>query len=109
MQTFVSNTKPFGCSSEQEELNNTTSHSYLQSTDYSKNPINYSDSESIKDAAQLMTDKHLNTNVVVNKHKPIGIIRDKDLRTELATGKTGISESLTAAIYDSIISKNETR
>jgi len=58
MLTFVSNTKPSESSSEHKELNNAANHSDLQSADYSKNLVSYSDSESIKNTAQLMTNKH---------------------------------------------------
>ncbi len=103
MQTFVSNTKPFDSSREHELLSNNVSHSDLQSADYSKNPITCSDATSIKNAARLMTDKHVGSIVVVKNKKPIGIITDKDLRTKIATGRITISETVTAIMSSPVI------
>ena len=103
MQTFVSNTKPSESSNDHKELSTTRTHSDLQSADYSKNPITCTESESIKDAAQLMTNKHVGSIIVVKNHKPIGIITDKDLRTKIATGKIAISEPVTAIMSSPVI------
>ena len=103
MQTFVSNTKPFDSSREHKLLSNSISHSDLQSADYSKNPITCSDATSIKNAARLMTDKHVGSIVVVKNKKPIGIITDKDLRTKIATGRIAISETVTAIMSSPVL------
>lgn len=81
--------------------------SYLQSADYSKNPITCTIDSSIQSAAQTMSQKHIGSIIVVENNKPIGIITDKDLRTKIATGAILISESVSKIMSSPVITYPE--
>ncbi|WP_439151138.1 DUF294 nucleotidyltransferase-like domain-containing protein [Winogradskyella sp.] len=96
MHSFISNTRTEQDSGDTTIVVDQQNISDLQSADYSKNPVTCSSSTTVKDAALLMSSKHVGSVVVVEKCKPIGIITDKDLRIKIATGKVPISEAVTA-------------
>lgn len=62
-----------------------------QSAQFNKNPITCSKDISIREAAKTMRDKVINSIVVVEDKRPIGIITDKDFRTKIATGEHSIN------------------
>jgi CBS domain-containing protein len=95
MQAFISNTRSQQNSDNLEFLQGDQSISDLQSADYSKNPITCDSATSIKEAAILMSQKHVGSIVVVENENPIGIITDKDLRTKIATGNVPITKAVT--------------
>lgn len=105
MTSFISNTKS---SSLGEDGANFTSEFEgdlleLQSADYSKNPITCGKDSTIEEAANIMTQKHVGSIVIVEENKPIGIITDKDLRTKIATGKFNISNKVSTIMSRPVI------
>lgn len=78
-----------------------------QSADYSKNPINCSAQTSIKEAAQIMTNKRVGSIIIAKNNMPIGIITDKDLRIKIATGLISIEESVTKIMSSPVITYPE--
>ncbi|WP_296383073.1 DUF294 nucleotidyltransferase-like domain-containing protein [Winogradskyella sp.] len=101
MTSFVTNSRNIESNITSSEFTN------LQSADYSKNPITCSIDTSIQSAAQIMTEKHVGSIVVVNELKPIGIITDKDLRTKIATGSISISESVSKIMSSPVVTYPE--
>lgn len=91
-----------------ETLQHSSEYTYLQTADYSKNPITCSINTSIKDAASIMTEKHVGSIVIVDNKRPIGIITDKDLRTKIATGKHLINDSVSCIMSSPVIAYPET-
>ncbi|MHB1197499.1 MAG: DUF294 nucleotidyltransferase-like domain-containing protein [Lutibacter sp.] len=73
-----------------------TSFTEIQSAEFSKNPVTTLKTSTIKEAAQIMSDKRVGSILVVENKNPIGIITDKDLRSKIATGLVSIDESVTA-------------
>ncbi|MGB5417957.1 DUF294 nucleotidyltransferase-like domain-containing protein [Algibacter sp.] len=78
-----------------------------QSADYSKNPVHCNQQTSIKDAAQIMTNKRVGSIIIAKNNMPIGIITDKDLRTKIATGLVSIDESVTKIMSSPVITYPE--
>lgn len=73
-----------------------TSFTEIQSAEFSKNPVTTLKTSTIKEAAQIMSDKRVGSILIVENKNPIGIITDKDLRSKIATGLVSIEESVTA-------------
>lgn len=73
-----------------------TSFTEIQSAEFSKNPVTTLKTSTIKEAAQIMSDKRVGSILIVENKNPIGIITDKDLRSKIATGLVSIDESVTA-------------
>ena len=96
IQAFISNTRPEQISDNPLIHSRDQSIADLQSADYSKNPVTCNASTSVKEAAILMSNKHVGSIVVVENNKPLGIITDKDLRTKIATGKIAITETVSS-------------
>lgn len=108
MASFVSNTSNFKAENLDEAVVDASSISDLQTADYSKNPITCSEETTIKDAAQIMTAKHVGSIIITENKKPIGIITDKDLRTKIATGLVDISQSVSKIMSSPLITFPET-
>tara|TARA_Y100000589_G_C27166517_1_gene634975 strand:- start:18 stop:1907 length:1890 start_codon:yes stop_codon:yes gene_type:complete len=110
MASFVSNTR--GKNPDDDDflktLQNSSEYTYLQTADYSKNPIVCGIDTKISEAASIMTEKHVGSIVIVNNKKPIGIITDKDLRTKIATGKHSIEDSVSSIMSSPVITYPET-
>lgn len=110
MASFVSNTR--GKNPDDDDflktLQNSSEYTYLQTADYSKNPIVCGIDTKISEAASIMTEKHVGSIVIVNNKKPIGIITDKDLRTKIATGKHSIKDSVSSIMSSPVITYPET-
>ncbi len=104
MASFVTNSRSLETNSSNEI---SSQFSYLQSADYSKNPITCTIESTIQSAAQTMSQKHIGSIVVVKDSKPIGIITDKDLRTKIATGEISISESVSKIMSSPVITYPE--
>ncbi|MDO9275950.1 MAG: DUF294 nucleotidyltransferase-like domain-containing protein [Lutibacter sp.] len=68
----------------------------IQSAEFSKNPVTTLKTSTIKEAAQIMSDKRVGSILIVENKNPVGIITDKDLRSKIATGLFSIDESVTA-------------
>lgn len=73
-----------------------TGFTEIQSAEFSKNPVTTLKTATIKEAAQIMSDKRVGSILIVENKNPIGIITDKDLRSKIATGLVSIDESVTA-------------
>ncbi len=82
---------------------NESSFTEVQSADYSKDPITCKLDTSIKEAAQIMTNKRVGSIVIVENRNPLGIITDKDLRTKIATGTVSIDESVDKIMSSPVI------
>lgn len=110
MASFASNTRVKQADDNDfiDSLNRSSEYTYLQTADYSKNPITCSIHTSVKEAAQIMTEKHVGSIIIVNDNKPIGIITDKDLRTKIATGKHTIEDKVSAIMSSPVITYPET-
>lgn len=110
MASFVSNTRGKNPSDDDfvKTLQNSTEYTYLQTADYSKNPVTCRIDTSIKEAANIMTDKHVGSIIIVDNLKPIGIITDKDLRTKIATGKYPIDDTVSTIMSSPVITYPET-
>ncbi len=110
MASFISNTRVKSNDNNDfiETLQHASEYTYLQTADYSKNPITCSVTTSIKDAACIMTKKHVGSIVIVDNGKPIGIITDKDLRTKIATGKHHIKDTVSSIMSSPVITYPET-
>lgn len=85
----------------------TSEYSYLQSADYSKNPVTCSSDTLVKSAAKTMTEQHIGSIIITKDAKPVGIITDKDLRTKIATGQFSISESVSSIMSSPVITYPE--
>ncbi|GAB5563204.1 MAG: DUF294 nucleotidyltransferase-like domain-containing protein [Winogradskyella sp.] len=110
MASFASNTRAKQSDDDDfiESLNRSSEYTCLQTADYSKNPITCSIHTSVKEAAQIMTEKHVGSIIIVNDNKPIGIITDKDLRTKIATGKNTIEDKVSVIMSSPVITYPET-
>lgn len=110
MASFASNTRGKNPSDDDfvKTLQNSTEYTYLQTADYSKNPVTCRIDTSIKEAANIMTDKHVGSIIIVDNLKPIGIITDKDLRTKIATGKYQIDNTVSTIMSSPVITYPET-
>ena len=73
------------------------------SADFSKNPITCELETTIKEAAQIMTNKRVGSIIITNDNKPLGIITDKDLRTKIATGKYSINGKVSEIMSSPVI------
>lgn len=110
MASFASNIRAKNTEEEDfvETLQNSSEYAYLQTADYSKNPITCSINTCIKDAACIMTETHVGSIIIVDDKKPIGIITDKDLRTKIATGKHSINDTVSCIMSSPVITYPET-
>jgi CBS domain-containing protein len=102
MTSFIANTKPsvLGTNDSIETIELAQELSELQTVNFSKNPVTCGKNTSIKEAAIRMTHNRVGSIVIVEDKKPIGIITDKDLRTQIATGAHEITSTV-----DSIMSR----
>ncbi|APY07217.1 nucleotidyltransferase [Winogradskyella sp. J14-2] len=91
-----------------QALQHSSEYTYLQTADYSKNPITCQVRTTIKKAASIMTNKHVGSIVIVENNKPIGIITDKDLRIKIATGMYSIEDAVTSIMSSPVITYPET-
>lgn len=71
-----------------------TSFTEIQSAEFSKNPVTALKTSTIKEAAQIMSEKRVGSILIVENKNPIGIITDKDLRSKIATGMISIDENV---------------
>lgn len=75
-----------------------------QSAIYSKNPICCTPETSIKAASLIMKEHNVGSIVITKNQKPIGIITDKDLRNQIATGIHHIDEPVTTIMSSPVLS-----
>ncbi|AXG71049.1 inosine-5'-monophosphate dehydrogenase [Kordia sp. SMS9] len=91
-----------------ETLNRATEYTYLQTIDYSKNPVTCTPNTSVRVAAKIMTEKRVGSIVIIENENPIGIITDKDLRTKIATGEHSIDTTVFTIMSSPVITYPET-
>jgi CBS domain-containing protein len=115
MASFVTNTRNPYATEHSEALfandknlnNDITSFTEVQSAEYSKDPVTCSPNTTIKDAAQVMTQKRVGSIIITESDKPLGIITDKDLRTKIATGRFSINDTVTQIMSSPVITYPE--
>jgi CBS domain-containing protein len=109
MASFASNTRVKSPATNTfiEEFQRSSDYTYLQTADYSKNPVTCNTKTSIKEAATIMTDKHVGSIVIIENNEPIGIITDKDLRTKIATGQYQIDDLVSSIMSSPVITYPE--
>jgi CBS domain-containing protein len=83
------------------ESNNTFSE--VQTANYSKNPITCLKDSSIKEAAKIMSSNRIDSIIIVENKKPIGIITDKDFRLKIATGLVKIDVDIEKIMSSPVI------
>ncbi|WP_111682720.1 DUF294 nucleotidyltransferase-like domain-containing protein [Winogradskyella tangerina] len=110
MASFASNTKARNSEDDDfmETLSRSSEYTYLQTADYSKNPVTCTLETTVKEAANIMTEKHVGSIVIAKDNKPIGIITDKDLRTKIATGRFEIQDKVSTIMSSPVITYPET-
>lgn len=70
---------------------------YFQSLSYNRSPLKGGRASLVKDIAQSMTDNLIDSVIIADGNKPVGIITDMDLRAKVATGRfplTAIAEQI---------------
>jgi len=83
------------------ESNNTFSE--VQTANYSKNPITCLKDSSIKEAAKIMSSNRIDSIIIVENKRPIGIITDKDFRLKIATGLVKIDVDIEKIMSSPVI------
>lgn len=106
MASFAANALPSAIS-ENNPIDIASNYAYLQTADYSKNPITCHIETSIKEAALTMSQHHIGSILIVKNQQPIGIITDKDLRTKVATGTFSINEPVSRIMSAPVITFEE--
>tara|TARA_R110002051_G_scaffold13808_5_gene45630 strand:+ start:1582 stop:3501 length:1920 start_codon:yes stop_codon:yes gene_type:complete len=112
MESFASNTRnPYSKNQKgqfyiiegEEKSKNEIKIPDLQLAKYSKKLITCSPRTTIQKAAELMTQKHVGSILVVNKGLAIGIITDKDLRSKVISGKQPITATVKSIMSSPVI------
>lgn len=80
---------------------------FFQSLSYNKKPLVIKKSATVVQAAQMMTDSLVNSILIVEGNKPVGIVTDSDLRTKIATGYYPISEIITKIMSSPVITVSQ--
>ena len=75
----------------------------LQLASYSKKLITCSPRTTIQKSAELMTQKHVGSILVISKGLAIGIITDKDLRNKVISGKQPITATVKSIMSSPVI------
>ena len=75
----------------------------LQLASYSKKLVTCSTRTTIQKAAELMSEKHIGSILVISKGLAVGIITDKDLRYKVITGKQPITASVKTIMTSPVI------
>jgi CBS domain-containing protein len=112
MESFASNTRNPYSKNQKGQLYGIESDDYskkelkipdLQLARYSKKLITCSPRTTIQKAAELMTQKHVGSVLVVSKGLAIGIITDKDLRNKVISGKQPITATVKSIMSSPVI------
>lgn len=75
----------------------------IQTISFSKNPVTCSKTSTIQEASITMSKKRVGSIIITENNQPIGIITDKDLRLQIATGKKSITEKVTQIMSSPVI------
>ena len=88
-------------------VDNQQENQYLQTLEYSKNPLTTDSNNSVKEIAQKMSD-NLSDNVLILEGKfPVGIVTDQDFRSKIATGRFPILSSIDKIMSSPVITTSE--
>ncbi len=76
----------------------------IQSLERSKAPVTCPPHHTIREAAEIMTEKEVGSIIVVNSQShPMGIVTDKDLRKKAATGRTPLDAPIQSIMSSPVI------
>lgn len=87
--------------------NQSTDVQYLQSLSYNKTPLKVLPSAIIKDTVVLMNDNLATSVIVIDNNLPIGIVTDADFRSEVASGRIQITETIRKIMTSPVVSVPE--
>lgn len=80
---------------------------FFQKINYTADPFCVSVSDSIKQVAEKMTKLSISSALVASQDKPIGIVTDKDLRKNVATGKIDYRERIDTIMSSPVLCLEE--
>ncbi len=80
---------------------------YLQSLTYNKNPLKVLPTAIIKDTVELMNDNLATSVIVIDNNLPVGIVTDADFRSEVASGRIQITETIHKIMTSPVVSVPE--
>lgn len=75
----------------------------LQTVNYQKAPVCCTPETTIKQACVLMTEAKVNSVIIVEEKKPIGIVTDKDIRIKIGTGQYDLSAQISEIMSSPVI------
>jgi CBS domain-containing protein len=76
----------------------------VQTIKRSKSPVTCTPDKTIQEAAMIMSEREVGSIIIVDdQQQPVGIITDKDLRKQVATGKVELSASVQAIMSSPVI------
>ena len=93
-----------------DHIVNVESHSeiqYFQSLAYNKTALKVSGDTLIRDAAQMMTDNLMDSVIIADNNKPIGIVTDSDLRVKVVTGRFPVTTPISKIMVSPVITVSE--
>ncbi|RED27082.1 CBS domain-containing protein [Flavobacterium cutihirudinis] len=67
---------------------------YIQSLNYNNSPLTTEANHVVKDVAILMTESMVDSIIICEKNRPIGIVTATDLASKIATGRYPITETI---------------
>lgn len=80
---------------------------FFQTLVYNRTPLRLNTQTLIKDAAQLATENSVDSAIVTEENRPVGIVTDKDFRSKVATGKIPMSHTIDKIMASPVISVTE--
>lgn len=114
LESFAANTKSGSLDSNHGLISDNVSYSenqsdllYFQSLTYNKTPLKIGVETMIKDAAQLVTDNMLDSALITEDARPVGIVTDKDFRSKVATGRIAYTNTINKIMASPVITVTE--
>ena len=80
---------------------------YFQTLSYNRSPLKVSNTSSIRDVAQLMTDNLFDSALITEQASPIGIVTDNDFRAKVATGRIPLTAPIASLMSAPVITVTE--
>ena len=80
---------------------------FFQKINYTADPFCVSASDSIKQVAEEMTQLGISSALIAAENKPVGIVTDKDLRKNVATGKVNYTERIDTIMSSPVLCLEE--
>lgn len=93
--------------SEQHYSDSSPEIQYFQSLSYNKSPLRSSSAALIKDIAQMMTDNLMDSVIIAEANRPVGIVTDMDLRSKVATGRVPVTITVDRIMTSPVITVAE--